>query len=189
MHVKEIEIEFKNLLNQEEFERLLKYFPFSDQPVIQTNYYFDTKSRTLAKHRHALRIRQKNQHFRLTLKQPQGDHILETHDILTQSEAESWIKGHIIPKPNITAQLEKLHIQPTDLFCYGKLVTKRYSYEIEDITLVLDCSKYNGKMDYELEVEAQDHHQGLAFFNQLLREHQIKKRLTPNKIERFFASL
>ncbi len=39
----EIEIEFKSMLSQIEYEKLLRYYNITDdQFVIQTNLYFDT---------------------------------------------------------------------------------------------------------------------------------------------------
>lgn len=186
--MQEIEIEFKNLLTKDEFDRLLRHYPFPKKPDIQINYYFDTESQWLAQHHYALRIREKNHKYTLTLKQPHGHHILETHDELSESEALSWMNGHIIPKQNTTRQLNDIQISPTDLTYLGQLKTERYSYALDDKTIVLDYSMYNGQFDYELEVEATNEDLAISFFNQLLDRHQIKKRHTPNKIERFFTT-
>src|SRR5699024_5559459 len=95
----EIEIEFKTLIDEHTFYKLLETLPFPIKPVVQTNHYVDTKHKTLKKHKSALRIREKDESYTLTLKQPQTRSELETHDLLTYQEYVSCIKGHPIAKP------------------------------------------------------------------------------------------
>ncbi|HLQ71594.1 MAG TPA: CYTH domain-containing protein, partial [Bacillota bacterium] len=57
------------------------------------------------------------------------------------------------------------------------------------VLLVLDQSEYNGVNDYEFELEAPTKPLGTQMFTDILQEQSIPKRNTPNKIERFFASL
>ncbi|PAV29180.1 adenylate cyclase [Virgibacillus profundi] len=185
----EIEIEYKNLLTKEEFNRLLYNLPFPEYSETQTNYYFETKDFTLKENGCALRIREKNGKYKLTLKEPHPQGLLETHDALTKQEAHSWINGNIVKKEHTTKQLTEKGISPENLIYYGSLTTERREVKYNNVLLVLDYSKYNGHSDYELELEAPTEAIGLEAFNSLLTEHQIHKKETPNKIKRFFSTI
>ncbi|MBP1969050.1 uncharacterized protein YjbK [Virgibacillus natechei] len=185
----EIEIEYKNLLTKEEFDRLLYNLPFPEQSKTQTNYYFETKDYALKNMGSALRIREKDGAYQLTLKEPHDDGLLETHDSLTKKEAADWFQGAISPKPNTTKQLRAKGVSPDSLHYYGNLTTKRRETAYNDALIVLDFSTFNGKEDYELEVEASSKKIGIHVFESLLAAHDIQRRNTPNKIERFFRTI
>lgn len=184
----EIEIEFKNLLTIDEYNKLLKHIPFPTESQIQTNYYFETKHRSLQELGCALRIREKNNFYQLTLKEPHEKGLLETHDTLSKEEADNWIQGKLIEKPETMARLKDLGIHLSSLHCFGSLTTKRKELYKNNIIFVLDYSFYNGKSDYELELEADTRENGFIQFQELLQHYQIPRRKTPNKVERFFAS-
>lgn len=185
----EIEIEFKNLLTETEFERLLEAYPFPAEPITQTNHYFETEDMRLKEHSSALRIREKSGTFTLTLKEPHPDGLLETHDELTKEEASHWLRGEPIPKVNTKARLEKIGIAPAELKYFGKLTTERREIALGDDLLVLDYSTYNGQEDYEVELEVKSREKGEKTFSDLLNRYDIPKRRTPNKIERFYMHL
>lgn len=186
----EIEIEFKNLLTEAEFNKLYIAFNMESVPEIQqVNHYFETKDFQLKQHGAALRIREKNGQYQSTLKQPQGEGLLETHDFLTEQEANSWLQGYITLGPEISKQLQDLDISATDLTYGGALETIRREQSYNDTIIVLDKSKYSDVTDYELELEAQSYAHGERVFNTILSENDIAKRMTPNKIQRFYDSL
>lgn len=184
----EIEIEYKNLLTEAEFHYLLTAFPFPKQYQSQTNHYFETEDFRLKKHAAALRIREKNGIYQLTLKEPHPQGLIETHDSLTKQEASRWLQGEIIPKENIARQLERLSIGFHELQYYGQLTTERRELHHNDVLFVLDYSTFNGTSDYEFELEAPSEEVGLREFNALFIEHQITRKKTPSKIQRFFAT-
>lgn len=185
----EIEIEYKNLLTKEEFDRLLENLPFPEQSETQINYYFETKDFSLKQNGCALRIREKNGEYKLTLKEPHPQGLLETHDFLTKQEALDWIDGKFITKRHTASQLAEKDISPEDLIYYGCLKTERRELNDNNVLIVLDFSTYNGKSDYELELEAPSQEVGIEAFQTLLKAHNIQKRITPNKIKRFFQTL
>jgi len=185
----EIEIEFKNLLTNDEYKKIITCFPFPTEGIIQTNYYFETPNFLLKQHQSALRIREKNGQYQLTLKEPLEEGLLETHDKLAKEEAEKWIHGAPVPQLNTSKQLKKMDISPEDLQYYGKLITTRLEYKEGKLTYVLDESHYNNHSDFELEIEAPTYEKGLSAFESLLETLNIPKRDTPNKIERFFSTL
>ena len=184
----EIEIEYKNLLEKAEYEKLLDALSFPEQGKDQINYYFETADFRLKGKGAALRIREKNRTFQLTLKEPHPEGLLETHDTLTADEANAWLHNKPLPKEHTADQLNKLGVRIEDLTLYGKLTTNRRELAIRNVLLVLDFSTYNGQSDYELELEAQDRSTGERVFHELLKEFDIPVRKTPNKIERFFKS-
>ncbi|HEX6594532.1 MAG TPA: CYTH domain-containing protein [Bacillota bacterium] len=187
--MQEIEIEFKNLLTKEEYKRLYTALPFPRRAQTQINYYFDTAQFSLQNEQCALRIRKKNNSYRLTLKEAHEYGVLETHDSLTENIAVQWIQGNVIAQPNTTKQLNKMSISPEDLRYYGSLTTRRREYKENDLLYVLDHSTYNNREDYELEIEAPCEEVGIRAFHQLLKQYTILKKKTPNKIERFFTTL
>jgi uncharacterized protein YjbK len=186
----EIEIEFKNLLTEAEFNKLYEVFNMKNVPEIQqVNHYFETKDFQLKQHGAALRIREKNGKYQSTLKQPQGEGLLETYDFLTEQEANSWLQGYITLGPEISKQLQELGISTAELIYGGSLETVRREQSYNDTIIVLDRSKYSDVTDYELELEAQSYAHGEHVFNTILTENGIAKRKTPNKIQRFYDSL
>lgn len=185
----EIEIEYKNLLTKQEFDHLLHSLSFPQTGQKQTNYYFETNNFALKARGSALRIREKNGNYQLTLKEPHTSGLLETHDVLTASEAKDWLQGEVTEKEHTAEQLNKMDISPEELIYCGSLTTERREVQYGQVLLVLDYSFYNGQTDYEFELEAPDETVGLETFHTLLTEHHIPERETPNKIQRFFSSL
>lgn len=187
--VQEIEIEYKVLLTKEEYERLASNLPFPTHSLDQTNYYFETENFDFKKYHSALRIREKNQEYTLTFKQPHQDGILETHDQLREKEFVSWINEKPISKPNVAKQLDELNFIIDRVRYFGSLKTKRKTFMSDDIIYVLDESFYNGKVDYELEIEAPSRQIGSIVFTNLLKKHNISPKEPITKIERFFNTL
>ncbi|PLT30366.1 CYTH domain-containing protein [Peribacillus deserti] len=185
----ELEIEFKNLLTQGEFEQLLNYFHISEQDfMLQENHYFDTPSFQLRDHGCALRIRQKNGSYILTLKQPADTGLLESHEPLTEEQACDLIKGGMIPSEAIYQIIKALHIDPCQLKYFGTLKTSRAEVPYERGILVLDHSTYLGKEDYELEYEVREFDEGQNNFFQLLKTLNIPIRSAENKVKRFYSA-
>ncbi|SFA82652.1 Uncharacterized protein YjbK [Lentibacillus halodurans] len=185
----EIEIEFKNLLTKEEFNRLFENLPFPEESQLQTNHYFETADFSLKKMGCALRIREKDGTFTLTLKEPHANGLLETHDSLTQEEADNWMNGNKVLEKNVSKRMAEKGITIEKLNYYGSLITKRRELNYKNMLLVLDYSTYHGSNDYELEIEAASEAAGLERMHEILTDFNIKKRDTPNKIQRFFSAM
>lgn len=187
----EIEIEFKNMLTYEEFQKVISYFKIKKQDFIkQENFYFDTPDFILAKHASALRIRCKNGIYELTLKQPHQDGLLESNLSLTKKEAESFIEKQQLPESAqyVHDLLSSLHVKSNDLHLLGTLTTFRSEFDYKNGLLSLDQNFYLGKEDFELEYEVKDKWKGKAIFSQLLDQLQIDKKPAKNKILRFFEA-
>jgi len=186
---KELEIEFKNLLTKLEYKKLLQTFRLDEKDAVkQENYYFETDHFHLKEKGSALRIRKKNGKYLFTLKQPEGNGLLETHETIDQECFEHCINGTLRLPLSIQHALQKLGIPMEQLQYKGKLTTFRLEVKRNDSLVVFDRSRYHHYEDYELEMEVNDYEQGKYLFHKLLKENNIPIRQTKNKIERFFES-
>ncbi|WP_026693452.1 CYTH domain-containing protein [Peribacillus kribbensis] len=185
----ELEIEFKNMLTQEEFQAAAHYFALPPHAFqTQANHYFDTSSFDLKSEGCALRIREKHGRFVLTLKQPQDDAILETHEALSETETEGILSGAVIPKNSIYQIISSLGIAPEELKYFGTLKTTRAEAPYKNGTIVLDHSTYLGQEDFELEYEAEEREEGKTNFFQMLKTLNIPVRPAENKVRRFYRA-
>nr|WP_304213046.1 CYTH domain-containing protein [Fredinandcohnia onubensis] len=183
----ELEIEFKNILEEDEYRQLLSVFSISeDKKVIQENFYFDTPKFSLKDVGAALRIRDKNGIYTLTLKQPVKRGLLETHQVLSKEEAEQMLNGGNIIEGEVVSILKGLSIETSDIRFFGSLKTKRAEVEYKNGLLVLDKSYYLNQIDFEVEYEVTDEVSGKEVFKELLQQYKIPIRKTDNKILRFY---
>ncbi|WP_045519729.1 CYTH domain-containing protein [Neobacillus niacini] len=182
-----IEIEFKNILTKDEYETLLNTFKVEvNQIISQTNHYFDTSDFKLKELGSALRIREKNVNYEMTLKQPASVGLLETTQYLSEDEFMEATKKGILPKGIIHDRLEQLDISFNSLEYFGSLTTRRAEFPYKDGLLVLDHSFYLNSEDYEVEYEVEDFQSGQLAFQELLEQYGIPFRVTQNKIARFY---
>ncbi|MCA1059477.1 CYTH domain-containing protein [Rossellomorea aquimaris] len=183
----EIEIEFKNLVTEEEFNRLTSHFHIKEEDFIsQDNHYFDTPDHQLKEKQSALRIREKNGKYTLTLKTPFNEDLLETNQSLSKSQADSLLGEGTFPIGEVKDVLKSLSVSCTALQHFGTLSTNRAEMNYRDGLLVFDKSSYLHKEDYELEFEVKERKSGEEIFLDLLKQHHIPIRKTDNKIKRFY---
>ncbi|WP_144484376.1 CYTH domain-containing protein [Bacillus pumilus] len=180
----EIEIELKQMLMKEEFEQLKQHFQLKDSDFhTQTNYYFDTTQFDIKSQFAALRMREKNGQWVLTLKEPHEIGLLETHQTIAPP---SNLDDFHLPEGEVAARLDHLNIQKDQIVYFGSLETSRAEKMIEEGLIVLDHSRYLTVEDYELEFEVSDLEIGQAAFSALLQQFQIPVRNTKNKVVRFY---
>jgi uncharacterized protein YjbK len=183
----EIEIEFKNLLTELEFQKIKTAFHIKDHEFIkQENHYFDTPQFSLKELGAALRIRKKQEHYVMTLKEPAKIGLLETHQTITKEAATEMIKTGQLLAGQIVDQLRKLGIDDKSITYFGTLTTMRAEKNHRNGLLVLDHSRYLTVEDFELEYEVQDEATGKVTFQEILNELEIPIRHTKNKIRRFY---
>ncbi len=182
-----IEIEYKNLLTKQDFERLQQFFKIeSNQFFTQQNHYFDTKDFDLKSQASALRIREKNETFELTLKQPAAEGKLESNQMITKQEAAAFLKDGQFPAGAVQAIIKQVGLNPLQFTCFGTLRTDRAEISYRGGLIVLDHSYYGGKEDYELEYEVEDAQAGQKIFMELLETLNIPLQKTENKVKRFY---
>ena len=183
----ELEIEFKNILEEDEYHQLLSAFSINDdKKIIQENFYFDTAAFSLKNHGAALRIRKKKGTYTLTLKQPVERGLLETHQVLTVEEAKQMLEGGPVIDGEVSYILKTRSINPIDVTFFGSLKTKRAEIGYKNGLLVLDKSYYLNHEDFEVEYEVTDEVIGKMIFKELLDHYKIPVRKTDNKIRRFY---
>ena len=184
-----IEIEYKNLLSKQDFERLLQFFKIEpNQFFTQQNHYFDTEDFALKSQGTALRIREKNETFELTSKQPAVEGKLETNQAITKQEAELFLKDGQFPAGAVQDIIKQAGLNPLQFNYFGTLRTDRAEVNYRGGLIVLDHSFYAGKEDYELEYEVEDAQAGQKIFIELLETLNIPQQKTENKVKRFYKS-
>lgn len=183
-----LEIEFKSLLTEDEFVKLLPLFS-KVSPVSQTNHYFDTADWRLREMRSSLRIRTFDTQAELTLKISQEIGNMEYNQDLSLQEAEDILAGGSLPTGQIVTILEQENIPAQDLQLLGSLTTIRREMRHEIGLLALDESHYFDKTDYELEVEVEDARTGEQDFHDFLNSQNINYKFAKSKIARFAQNL
>lgn len=187
---RELEIEFKNMLNKEEFNALCRKFGRDDASFFkQVNDYFDTPTFGLKSKKSALRIRHVNDQHDFTLKQPHDGVVLETHQTLSEDENKALIQYGVMPSGEVEQAIARLGIDVDQLLHIGELVTKRTEFPYQKGKLFLDCSSYLDRHDYELEYEAEEPLSGEQIFHSLLLESAIPRRPSKNKILRLYEAI
>ncbi len=150
-----IEIEAKVLLLKDEYEKIIEKLNLSKyRKIKQTNHYIDTPDRYLKKNGIALRIREKDEEFELTLKTPLSEGLLEKNENISWRDFEKLEENNFFPEGNIKKFLSILGVKVEDLRVLTSLCTERISVEYEGCEIALDKNTYSNIIDYELEVES-----------------------------------
>ena len=188
----ELEIEFKNMLTKEEFNALCHSFNLTNEKFHeQTNHYFDTPDFALKNVGSGLRIREVQNRFECTLKEPaEGIGLTETTDLLQEEIVQSILAGNSpLHAEEVEMRLQALNVHTEDLQILGSLSTKRAEIEYKGGLLVFDHSIYADVDDYELEYEVQDEATGKKIFEQLLAQYSIPSRPADKKVARFMSAV
>ena len=183
-----IEIEYKTLLTKEEFNRIKDYLQ-QVEPIVQTNYYFDTINFELKTHKMSLRIRTFTHSAELTLKVPKKIGNLEYNHQLSLTEAQEIIKSKQLPNIEIKQFLIRAGINLSKLTVLGNLTTTRREINTKIGLMALDYNCYAGRQDYELELEVTDAQKGKADFEAFLKANHIKFKYARSKVARLSATL
>ena len=179
--INNLEVEYKILVNKDSFEKLSALYK-DKMFVKQTNYYYDTETLNLRNQKCALRIREKNNTFLITLKTPasKGHHEYECY--VKENSPEVFKTSEI---KDILYQL----IKDQPLIELGKCVTYRAVVALEKAELCFDINEYNGITDYEIEYEQTCDHDGITVFNQILSQVNLKyEKNCASKIKRTLKS-
>ena len=192
------ELELKlDLQNQEALNRLLTHFSWQGPPLLQNNYFFDAPEGFLRYHRYALRIRNENGRFLLTVKGPK----LSSGDLVVRNEIEcplnSEIARSLLNNPNLFFNFYFPPFQWLEEKTEGSL--KAFSLEQNlffknerdpvylpsaegTICLELDKTDYgSGEFFYELEAEfpSEEHYQkGRVLIEDLLLQLKIPWKIS-----------
>ncbi|MBC1377157.1 CYTH domain-containing protein [Listeria innocua] len=185
--VKELEIEFRNLLTKDEYDRLIEDFRIKEDDFFeQTNFYLDTADFGLKERNSALRIRKLETQYQLTLKTPEARGLMETTQILAADQATAITDGANIPVGPVRDTLKEIGINHEDLQVFGSLKTIRAEKDYKKGLLVFDKNFYGSISDFDLEYEVSDYDKGKEIFDKLLKEYQITNHPAENKVARFY---
>ncbi len=175
--IKNKEIEFKTFITENDYLNLLKEFELENNIFPQTNFYFDTPDTKLMNEKTVLRIRQKGSNYKLTKKTRAEVGADETHLFISKEKAEELLKNgfdaNIIGLPYYVNKI-------------AELTTYRASTPYKNGTLFLDKSVYYDNIDYEIEYEVDDSHQGLIDFQGFLDNHNIEFKESIRKSKRAY---
>lgn len=178
-----LEFEKKLPLNKSEYNTILKLYNFSDKPVIQTNYYYDTSDGQFTRNGITCRIREKNGEYVATLK----NHNLQWTNCSVEYSAKVKDErdDHVFSGMNVSLQ--------------GSLKTTRHTWQFcTGVTITLDKNEYLNIVDYELEIEYELCYEDIAIreyyriidyliFTSIGRnKSDYKNRITLTKSKRFF---
>ena len=191
----EIEKEFKNLLTKEQYEAIAgDYQSVFTKDITQTNSYYDYEG-LLQQHKMALRIRirivEGKETGEITLKIPQSSlEVLEYTEVLPVDILNAYNHDKQFTLP--TSLLEALENKGITLQTVNQtalLTTHRLEGALsENEWLVLDESHYNGKVDYEMEMEVRSLELGEPVFLGILEKYKIERRQAESKIKRALST-
>jgi uncharacterized protein YjbK len=139
------EIEYKTVVSEVQFERLLGHFSV-DKTIKQTNTYFDTIDRKLKAIHAACRIRVSDDMIEATLKEHTPKGILEYNHTLEAFDPGIFAAGEY------RSLLERFNIMEP-LVIIGKATTLRSKVIESTGELCFDITTFKDKVDYELEYE------------------------------------
>ena len=189
----EIEKEFKNLLTKEQYEAIAgDYQSVFTKDITQTNSYYDYEG-LLQQHKMALRIRivEGKESGEITLKIPQSSlEVLEYTEVLPVDilNAYNHDKQFTLPT-SLQEALENKGITLQTVNQTTLLTTHRLEGALsENEWLVLDESHYNGKVDFEMEMEVRSLELGEPIFLGILEKYKIERRQAESKIKRALST-
>ena len=189
----EIEKEFKNLLTKAQYEAIADdYQSVFTKDVTQTNSYYDYEG-LLQQHKMALRIRivEGKETGEITLKIPQSSlEVLEYTEVLPVDilNAYNHDKQFALPT-SLQETLENKGITLQTVNQTALLTTHRLEGALsENEWLVLDESHYNGKVDFEMEMEVRSLELGEPVFLGILANYNIERRQAQSKIKRALST-
>ena len=172
----EVETELKMLLEPTQMQRLLAG-KFKNVPFIhQANTYYRSNN-----HNHyAFRIRERNGETLFTLKEHQGDELMEFEKAFT---------GNMENDPELMELLASFNEYPP-FEVLGQLDTLRADLNAGLAVISLDINFYNGTYDYEIEYEVKKPHDYHEAFTAFLNEHDIEfKQNKVSKYRRFLKTM
>ncbi|MBF0714591.1 CYTH domain-containing protein [Gemella sp. GH3] len=185
--MREIELEFKQLLDASQYEALMEHFHLRDKKIINNrNFYYDTANQILKQNNAALRIRHTADNKEITLKIKKNlEENIEINVRLTDNDIPNNISVKELP-----AEIKEIFAEweiTSDLKLIQKIETDRRELMLDEGLLVLDKTYFLGNVvDYELEFEVTDYNIGQKAFERLLNKFNIARNTAKPKIARAF---
>ena len=165
-----IEYEARAMVNEEQYNNILAHF--KDQKgdkksLVNINTYFDYKDLFLTEHHMVLRTREiDDKEYELTLKIKGQNGDTEVNQKLTLNELLKIKEDVQLPEGRILDILIKAGIDIKRLSLITELKTERLEIYRNDHTLVIDKNYFNGKIDYNVEVESTSKTLAISYLNE-----------------------
>ncbi len=181
----EVEIEFKTLVSESKLVDLVNIYKEQlTAEIVQTNYYFDTNNKDIINGKNALRIRELNDKYTLTLKVKDTKQILEYNQDISQRDFQKYLINGFNPS---------LLIKGIELPDYVKNIakskTRRCTLDYKGGILFFDFNEFNNNKDFEIEFEYSDYDKGLEIFKDFLHNNDIEYNKAVPKIARAFNKI
>lgn len=184
------EIEYKFMINAEQFYRILYKYNF-EKPIKQVNYYYVDSEKKIRKNHITVRVRDFGSEMYLQIKfgnkedyscAPEGMYLT------VREEYSRKVTGLDDVKKNEIEQITGIQLK--DIMNVGHMITFRYRCHIKDgINLCLDKNLFLDMCDYEIEVELE--HENEPGLELLFRELALPKFTSERlgKCSRFMQQL
>lgn len=172
------EIEFKTKLNQDDYKKIIALLRLKN-PFTQTNYYFDTNNFDLLKEKTIVRIREKSDNIKITLKKGKLNGSIESHSLINDS-----IKSNLLK----TGFNLKTYFRDYDCFVQYKArnQTERFELSYRGGMLFIDKTYIKNQAYYELEFEHDNYNEGLKIFKSFLEKYNINYiKMEPKSLRTF----
>lgn len=154
--MRNIECEERVMLTFDQYRKILAYYvaKYPDYRILDIeNTYFDDDKLSLKNSHKVLRLRKSNGKIEITLKVKGDNGDLEINET-----------------PESHPEIDKALNNDFDKYKpIAKLATTRIEIEIDDYILVLDMNKYNGIIDYNIEVEASSKERALSIIQDICK--------------------
>lgn len=158
--VNNLETEYKLLVTKEQFEKLRNKYNELEYRT-QINSYYDTKDSLMKEKKCSMRIREVNGEFIFTLKTPAHGSHMEHECLVSENSVEAFNDPEIM-KLFDQYQLHGNYIK------IGECITQRAIYATPLAELCFDINEYRETIDYEIEYEIKESHDGVSAFNEIL---------------------
>lgn len=180
------EVEFKSLLTEVEYNKLMDTFKNAKYDF-QTNHYFDTNRFSLKALNTSLRVRERDD-LELTFKRKKGYNTELKSVPITREEFEELKQTGVVKQEELAGEVYGL-IKDQKLNNFLSLSTLRCFVPYASGILNIDKSEYLGFVDYEIEFASKSYHQGKADFIQIINDFGIQYKKSDKKIKRAFNAL
>lgn len=171
-----IEIEAKVLLSKKDYEKLLESITFDPKVKKQENFFLDSKERELKKYNIMVRLR-KRDGYKLTLKAPLSEGLLEKNQKINETDAQKLIEKNVFPQGEIYDFLEMLHINISHLKILASLATERQETTFNGYPINISKNTYGKKVDYELEADSDSRQKSEGIIKDICSKYDIKFKL------------
>lgn len=186
---KNLEIETKALISKTDYENVIRNYK-NAKSYCQTNYYISSNEMRQKVDTYGLRVRRKNKKYQLTLKVRENIGKTEINQQILQKAFTKLKYFNVFPDGEVAEYLTQNHIcDINNLAIIGKMKTTRTDIKFLSSLISIDKSKYNHKVDYEIECEDDDFDTACKNLEDFANQNKLKiQKSELTKLARFLNS-